>query len=135
MIRFQTDLSCVDAKALSGGFFIGWPNPPTPEAHLEILRGSYAIVLALDEYSQVVGFVNAISDGVCSAYLPLLEVLPEHQGKGVGAELVRRMLMQLRHIYMIDLSCDESLIPYYRKLGFVSGTAMMIRNYDHQDCG
>ena len=30
------------------GFFVGWPNPPTPETHLRLLRGSDEIILARD---------------------------------------------------------------------------------------
>ena len=51
------------------GFFVGWPSPPTAERHLEILRGSYAVEVALDG-EQVVGFATATSDGVLSAYIP-----------------------------------------------------------------
>lgn len=59
------------------GFFVNWGNPPSPDAHLRILQGSYKTVLAIDEpANQVVGFINAISDEVLSAYIPLLEVLP-----------------------------------------------------------
>jgi len=135
MIRYQNDLSGIDSESLEGGFFVGWPNTPTAEAHLEILRGSYAVVLALNEFSQVVGFINAVSDGVCAAYLPLLEVLPEYKGRGIGRELVQRLLDMLSNLYMIDLSCDPELSPFYERLGFVKGTAMLRRNYDRQSCG
>ncbi len=32
-----------------------------------------------DINNKVVGFITAISDGVISAYIPLLEVLPKYQ--------------------------------------------------------
>jgi len=99
------------------GFFVGWPQKPTPERHLDALRGSYAVELALDG-DAVVGFVNAISDGVLSAFIPLLEVLPDYQHRGVGTELVRRLLDQLDGFYMIDLCCDAHLEPFYSALGF-----------------
>ena len=67
------------------GFFFGWPNPPSPRTHPRILKGSSHVVLGLDG-ERVVGFVNAISDGVLSAYIPLLEVRPPYQGRGVGSE-------------------------------------------------
>ncbi|WP_218212220.1 GNAT family N-acetyltransferase, partial [Pseudomonas sp. 2822-15] len=74
------------------GFFVGWPNPPSSHTHLKLLEKSTHIVLAVDdENEQVVGFITAISDGVLSAYIPLLEVLTEYQGRGIGKELVRRM--------------------------------------------
>jgi len=54
------------------------------------------------ENGRVVGFVTAVSDGVVSAFLPLLEVLPEYQGRGIGSELVRRMLSASRRKYGRD---------------------------------
>ena len=61
--------------------------------------------LALDG-DAVVGFVTAASDGVLSAFIPLLEVLPAYRDRGIGAELVRRLLGQLDDLYMVDLCCD-----------------------------
>jgi len=99
-----------------GGFFVGWQVVPTPEQHLELLRGSDHIVLARDGGS-VIGYVTAVGDGVISAYIPLLEVLPDYQGRGIGSELMRRMLVQLERFYMVDVCCDASLEPFYRRFG------------------
>jgi ribosomal protein S18 acetylase RimI-like enzyme len=111
------------------GFFVGWPSKPTPERHLDLLRRSYAVEVALDG-DTVVGFVTAISDGVLSAFIPLLEVLPDHRNQGIGTELMRRLLAQLDQLYMVDLSCDANLEPFYRALGFhVLDRGMGIRRY------
>lgn len=114
------------------GFFVGWPNPPTPETHLRLLRGSSHIMLALDAAGRVVGFITAISDGVLAAYIPLLEVLPEYQGQGIGTELVRRMLQRLRHLYAVDLVCDPELRSFYQRMGMQPYHAMLWRNYERQ---
>ncbi len=115
------------------GFFVGWPNPPSPEIHLKLLRGSDQVVLALDESSgRVVGFITAISDGVLTAFIPLLEVLPTYQGRGIGGELVRRMLDRLNNLYAIDLTCDPELTPFYSRFGLRPAFGMAIRNYEHQ---
>ncbi len=112
---------------------MGWPNPPSPEMHFKILSEAYRIVLARDtENGRVVGFINAISDNVLSAYIPLLEVLPEYRNRGIGRELVKRLLAQLEHFYMIDLTCDPELQPFYEKLGLCRSTGMMIRNFSRQ---
>jgi len=127
VIEYTDSLDGVEPRHLEG-FFVGWPSPPPPEHHLELLRGSAAVVLARDE-DAVVGFVTAISDGVLSASIPLLEVLPEYQGEGIGSELVRRLLAALDGLYMIDLSCDAELEPFYARLGFRRlDRAMGIRN-------
>lgn len=132
MISYTDSIVGVRAEQLQG-FFVGWPNPPTPETHLRILEGSDAVMLARDETSgAVVGFITAISDGVLCAYIPHLEVLPEYQGRGIGSELLRRMLERLRTLYMIDLLCDPDVQPFYERLGMRRATGMLIRNYDRQ---
>lgn len=132
MIRFSQSSAELTAPQLCG-FFVGWPNPPSPETHLRILQQSDYVVLAVDdETHRVVGFVTAISDKILSAYIPLLEVLPEYQYRGIGRELMERMLIQLDGLYMIDLTCDPNLQKAYRQLGFQKMTAMMIRRFDCQ---
>ena len=129
MIEYAESVDGVDARHLEG-FFVGWPEPPAPERHLELLRGSDHVVLARDG-ERVVGFVTAISDGVLSAYVPLLEVLPEYQGRGIGSELMRCLLARLEHLYMVDLCCDADLEPFYRRLGLQTwDRGMGIRNRD-----
>lgn len=115
------------------GFFVGWPDPPSPQTLYRVLLNSTQIVLAIaGESGRVIGFVNALSDGVMSAYLPLLEVLPEYQGRGIGRELVRRMLQKLEGLYAVDLACDEALVPFYERFGFRPGRAMLLRDYPNQ---
>ena len=132
MVLYRSTLKSITPKQLHG-FFEGWPNPPSPETHLRILEGSNEVVLAVDEETgDVVGFVTAISDGVLSAYIPLLEVRTTYRGRGIGTELVRRMLDRLRDLYMIDLLCDPDLQPFYASLGMRPASGMMLRDYDNQ---
>lgn len=114
-----------------GGFFVGWPNPPSPDTFLRLLQGSSRVALALDG-GRVVGFITAISDEVLAAYIPLLEVLPEYQGRGIGRALVSDMLDQLAGFYMVDLICDENLRAFYERMGLKPGRGMLLRNYSHQ---
>ncbi|MFZ1685094.1 MAG: GNAT family N-acetyltransferase [Candidatus Zixiibacteriota bacterium] len=132
MIKYQNSLDGVTEESLQG-FFVGWPKPPSAATHLKILQHASYIWLAIDtESGRVVGFVNAIADHVLSAYLPLVEVLPEYQFKGIGAELIRRMLETLKDYYMVDLVCDRNRQPGYKSLGMRPIPAMMVRNFDKQ---
>ena len=115
------------------GFFEGWPNPPAPETHLQLLAQSDYAVLALDDESgDVVGFITAITDHVLSAYIPLLEVRRDFRGRGVGSELVRRMLARLDGFYMVDVVCEPDLEPFYARFGLRPAAAMARRDYAHQ---
>jgi ribosomal protein S18 acetylase RimI-like enzyme len=71
--------------------------------------------------------VSAISDGVLSAYIPLLEVLPEFRGRGIGTRLMRLVLERLEGFSMVDLSCDEDLVPFYLRFGMQETRAMSMR--------
>ncbi|MNC50652.1 Acetyltransferase (GNAT) family protein [compost metagenome] len=132
-VTFRSSIEEIDVEQLSGQFFDGWPNPPSPTIFMKLLEQSYAVELAIDEETnQVIGFIQAISDGVLSAYIPLLEVVPSHQGKGIGATLLERMLQRLQHLYMIDLLCDGEMQNFYEKQGMIKASGMLIRNYSNQ---
>ena len=132
-IRYQSTLEGIRADNL-GRFFVGWPDPPSPEAQLRIIQGSDFFVLAISPVGQVVGWISAISDGVSCAYIPHLSVLPDYQGMGIGAEPVRRMLKQVGHLYMIDLVCDRDVADFYVKQGFSECVGMVVRNFERQNC-
>lgn len=130
MIVYETTIEGPREQDLAG-FFVGWPTPPSPAKHLRLLHGSDFVVLAREpESGRVVGFVTAVGDGVVSAFIPLLEVLPEYQGRGIGSELVRRMLALLEGSYMIDLLCDDELVAFYERFGMSRRVAMVLRNRD-----
>jgi GNAT superfamily N-acetyltransferase len=129
MYEYRDDLDGVTAGHLEG-FFVGWPAAPTPEQHLAALRGSHRVVVARAAGDpRVVGFVNLISDGVLTGFVPWLEVRPEHQGRGVGTALMRRVLEHTADLYSVDLLCDAPLQPYYERLGMTPVPGMAVRNH------
>lgn len=128
MVAYRDDLDGLTADQLRGGFFVGWPNPPTPERHLRHLQGCEAVGLAMDEATgDVIGFISVLGDGFSVAFISLLEVLPARQGQGIGTELMRRMLERYKDRYAIDLVCDEDVVPFYERFGGTAGRAMLWR--------
>ena len=133
MIEYRATLEGLSSDQLTG-FFVDWPDPPSSETLTSILENAYRLCLALDtDSNKVIGFTYAISDGILSAYIPLLEVLPAFRGKGIGAELIRRLSGSLGDLYMIDAVCDENVVPFYSSLGFFKAAGMMLRNYERQN--
>ena len=79
MIEYIDTVENIATQMLKG-FFAGWKKPRTPEEHLEILKNSNHIILAIDsDNGKVVGFITALTDTIQSAFIPLLEVLPEYR--------------------------------------------------------
>lgn len=127
MIVYTTSLEGI-APCHLDGFFVGWRAPLSPATHLRLLAGSDHVVLAIDTLTgQVVGFVTALTDGVQSAFIPLLEVLPAYQRQGIGQSLMRQMLDTLAAIPNVDLLCDPDVVPFYERFGMHAGIAMALR--------
>ena len=126
MIYYTDDLAGIREDMLPG-FFAGWPRRPSARQHLAVLRKSYRSVVAIDDADdRVAGFVNMLSDGVLTAFIPWLEVLPRYQGQGIGSELMRRILADTEMFYSVDLVCDEPLIPYYARFGMRSASSALL---------
>ncbi len=115
------------------GFFDGWPNKPNESVLQKSIENADYIVLAIDtEKKKLAGYITALSDDALAAYIPFLEVEKNYQHKGIGHMLVNKILEQLGHLYMIDLTCDKELAGFYSEAGFKSWHAMIKRNYANQ---
>lgn len=133
VIEYRITLEGLNAKELEG-FFVGWKKPLTVEEHYLILKNSSFFVLAYDtDKSKVAGFVNALSDSVNFAFIPMLEVLPEYQHRGIGSTLMERMLKLLKDISCIDLTCDTDMQDFYKRFDMLKSHGMVIRKYLFQD--
>lgn len=132
MVIYLNNANSVIPEQLNG-FFVGWPNPPSSETHLRLLRQSDYVLLAQDEATgAVVGYITAITDGVLCAYISFVEVIPAYQRQGIGRKLVTLMLDKLQDCYAVDLMCDAELQPFYARLGLQAGVGMSRRNYARQ---
>lgn len=112
-VNFTNDLNVLNELEIND-FFVGQSNLPSSGQLKKILLNGQHVVLAITN-NQLVGFINAISDKTLSAYIPLLKVLPAYQKHGIGAELVKRMRLELQDYYMNDISCDDAVVPFYEK--------------------
>ncbi len=131
-VTYTTNIDGLTSDELRGGFFEGWPDPPSPETHLRILDSSDHKAIAIDDSGRVVGFATAISDHVLTAYITLLEVLPEKRGQGTGTTLITRLTHEIGPIQRIHLLCDPELSEFYGALGFDLSTGMYRRDYTMQ---
>jgi len=85
-----------------------------------MIRGSFRFILARDASGRAVGMGRAISDGASDAYIQDLVVLPEYRGRGIGNEIVRRLVQECRkaQITWIGVIAEPGTSQFYRPLGF-----------------
>lgn len=90
--------------------------------------------IAAYEDGKLAGFIDSVSNGVTDAYIQDLMVSPFFQGKGIGTELMNRMISCLRerHIYMISVVFEEALKPFYRRFGFYDMLCGQMEAYREQ---
>ena len=59
------------------GFFVDWPNPPTPQTHLKLLKNSSKVVIAIDEIQ--IKSLDLLLRLVMAFYLPTFHFLKFYQ--------------------------------------------------------
>ena len=94
-----------------------WSSAQKPDVLHKALLASHSLITAWDG-SKLVGLGNAISDGYLVVYYPHLLVLPEYQRRGIGTELMRRLLARYGEFHQHILVADGRALDFYRKCGF-----------------
>lgn len=96
---------------------VGWNR--MEREYASPLMTSYCHI-AVYEDDMLIGYIDCVSNGVTDAYIQDLMVHPAHQGKGIGTELMNRIicLLKEKQIYMVSVIFDDSLKPFYERFGF-----------------
>jgi len=94
-----------------------WSSAQKPELLLKALVASHSLVTAWAD-ARLIGLGNAISDGYLVVYYPHLLVMPEYQGRGIGTELMRRLITRYEGFHQHMLVADGRALEFYRKCGF-----------------
>jgi GNAT superfamily N-acetyltransferase len=118
MIAYRDASEPVDLGQLARLFDrVGWQHRTRdPERLAQMVRGSMYGVAAF-EGDVLVGYARAISDGAFNAYVSTVAVLPEYQGRGIGRELIRRLLDGREHVQFV-LHANPHVHPFYLRCGF-----------------
>jgi ribosomal protein S18 acetylase RimI-like enzyme len=124
-----TDTHDIDLDQLTVLFnSAGWERRTTDRDRLaQLVRGSLYVASAWAD-DQLVGFARAISDGASNAYISTVAVLPGYQKRGIGRELIQRLLADHDGIQFV-LHANDTAYPFYLHLdvGFEPIDHMLIR--------
>jgi len=116
-IRYSDETKPSMAEVVELYRTVRWSSANKPDSLHAGLVASHSLVTAWDE-KMLVGLGNAISDGHLVVYFPHLIVRPEYQGKGIGTELMGRMMKRYRGFHQQTLLADGRAVDFYKKLGF-----------------
>jgi len=81
-----------------------------------VFLNSYAVVFVYDD-DKIVGVARALSDGLFQAAVYNVALDDEYQGKGIGRELINRLLEQVKGQNVI-LYTHPKTVLMYEKFGF-----------------
>lgn len=99
---------------------VNWSSGHYPEKLVIAMKNSGSVFSAWDN-DKLVGLINALDDGVMTAYVHYLLINPAYQGKGIGKELVRLLSQKYKEYLRIVLIAYEKETEFYRRCGFEVG--------------
>lgn len=110
-----------------------WSSADKPEQLLPALRNSHTLVTARLE-GQLIGLVNALSDGHLVVYIPHMLVHPDYQRRGIGRLLMQALLAKYEGFHQLMLTADGEATAFYEQMGFSrAGRTVPMWIYDGND--
>jgi len=100
---------------------VGWISGKHPEKLAAAMKNSGTVFSAWDG-DTLIGLINALDDGIMTAYVHFLLVNPAYHSKGVGKELLRLITEKYKDYLRIVLISEDSEAGFYQNSGFVTGT-------------
>jgi ribosomal protein S18 acetylase RimI-like enzyme len=118
------DLSAVDWDELSALYRIAPLGNKAP-ADLALVFGNSMFRTFAYEQGHLVGAGRVLADGRDCAYLCDVAVHPDCQGRGLGREIIERLLARCRNHRKIILYAVPGKEGFYERLGFRRMTTAM----------
>ena len=93
------------------------------QAERSLARQLFSVTALKD--NEIVGIARLIGDAAIYFYINDVWVLPEYQGKGIGKELVKRLIQHVKETGIpgtsvsLCLMCAKDKEGFYEKLGFL----------------
>jgi ribosomal protein S18 acetylase RimI-like enzyme len=125
-IAWTGSLSEIDWDELSAVYKAAPLGDKSPDWLRTAFSNSMFRWFAFDD-GVLVGAGRALADGVDCSYICDVAVLPSHQGKGLGREIIQRLVEQSKQHRKIILYSVPGKEVFYKRLGFKRmNTAMAI---------
>ena len=116
-VRYVMTTAGIDWAALKEALRADdFDNGRTPEQYRISHENSAAVIFARAGGDRIVGNGRLLSDGVCNAYLVDIWTASSHRRRGIGGELVRRLIATVpgQHVGLFT----DDMQAFYASLGF-----------------
>ena len=124
MIEWKYSDDAVDWEELSA-LYRAAPLGDKPAALLQRVFANSMFKCFVYENGKLVAAGRALADGADCSYICDIAVLPDHQGTGLGKQIVSYLVEQSRGHKKIILYAVPGRAPFYRKFGFLRMTTAM----------
>jgi len=115
------DIKDIEISQLQSLFAsVQWDSANYPEQLAQAIRNSHTVITAWDG-DRLVGLMNALSDGVMTAYFHYLLVRPEYHKMHIGRRLVNMMLETYAACARKVLIAYAQEAEFYKQCGFEVG--------------
>lgn len=99
---------------------VEWSSGHYPEKLVVAMKNSGSVFTAWDG-GKLIGLINALDDGIMTAYVHYLLINPVYQGKGIGKELIRLLSEEYKDYLRIVLIAYDKEVEFYQNCGFSKG--------------
>lgn len=99
---------------------VGWSSGEYPEKLVIAMRNFETVFSAWDG-DDLVGMVCAMDDGIMTAYVHYMLVDPDHQGMGIGKNLMDMIKEKYSDYLRIVLVAYDRELGFYERCGFTRG--------------
>lgn len=128
--QFKTTTESVDWAGVAAILSHFGLSQLDPETQKKVFERSYAVVFVYDGET-LIGCGRALSDGVCQAAIYNIALDERYHGRGLGKEIIRRLIKQVSMCNII-LYTHPKTVSLYEHLGFRRmKTGMAMYRQDH----
>ena len=99
---------------------VDWSSGNYPDKLVIAMKNSSSVFTAWDE-DKLVGLVNVLDDGIMTAYVHFLLIMPEYQHIGIGKKLVQMLSDHYKDYLRVVLIAYDKEIGFYKHCGFEVG--------------
>jgi ribosomal protein S18 acetylase RimI-like enzyme len=99
---------------------VNWSSGNYPDKLVIAMKNSSSVFTAWDN-DKLVGLINVLDDGIMTAYVHYLLIMPKYQHIGIGKKLVKMVLENYKDYLRIVLIAYEQEVGFYKHCGFEIG--------------